>query len=131
MPDETEMRRNMALEMQEISLEYSAKLEKEKIKLKKEKMGRKKSRKMGRTDYHDRCWDTIDVTKKCMVSRFGRWTKCSATCGLGVTFRFRDFTHLEPNCISTFYPISFFLYLPYTIQYKPWLVFLYPIFHSG
>ena len=89
MPDETEMRRNMALEMQEISLEYSAKLEKEKIKLKKEKMGR--------TDYHDRCWDTIDVTKKCMVSRFGRWTKCSATCGLGVTFRFRDFTHLEPN----------------------------------
>ena len=113
MPDETEMRRNMALEMQEISLEYSAKLEKEKIKLKKEKMGRKKSRKMGRTDYHDRCWDTIDVTKKCMVSRFGRWTKCSATCGLGVTFRFRDVTHLEPNCISTFYPISSFSYLPY------------------
>jgi hypothetical protein len=105
------MRRNMALEMQEISLEYSAKLEKEKIELKKEKMGRKISKKIGRkmdrNEPEDRCWDTIDHKKKCMVSRFGRWTKCSTTCGLGVTFRFRDFTHLEPNCISTFYPISF------------------------
>ena len=102
----------MALEMQEISLEYSAKLEKEKIELKKEKMGRKISKKIGRkmdrNEPEDRCWDTIDHKKKCMVSRFGRWTKCSTTCGLGVTFRFRDFTHLEPDCTSTFSLIILF-----------------------
>jgi hypothetical protein len=113
------MRRNMALEMQEISLEYSAKLEKEKIELKKEKMGRKISKKIGRkldrNEPEDRCWDTIDHKKKCMVSRFGRWTKCSTTCGLGVTFRFRDFTHLEPKCISTFYHISFVFFI-FTIR---------------
>ena len=49
-PDETEMRRHMALEMQELSLEYSAKVEKEKKireRINKEKMGRARESKEG------------------------------------------------------------------------------------
>ena len=65
----------MALEMQKIVLEDSARLKKEKKK----------------------CDDTTNPNKKCMVSNWGPFTSCSATCGKGVRFRFRNFTHLELN----------------------------------
>ena len=73
----------MALEMQKI-------YEKDSARLKKQKTGR-----ASRSDSN--CDDPSDPNEKCIVSNFGNWTKCSQTCDQGVQFRFRDFTHSEPN----------------------------------
>ena len=44
-----------------------------------------------------KCDDPTDPNKRCMVSNWGNFTSCSATCGKGVRFKFRNFIHLELN----------------------------------